>query len=229
MASATSNSSSLLKPFRQLSTISTATSSSSIPIQPSENTISNQETTILLQLLGEIIFFYLKFYVAFNTVQAISRRVVGTAEETSTYSSLGFCTVNCRPTASNYQLSHLRLCRGSNPGLRGGRRECYHSATVAPKWDYKGKPLFIGGLKCVIFWRERMVFITDIYIKEFANTKVINKGLQLNISKMFVILKPCRLYKGTNSKDWQWWEKCRYQTSYWVQDVIYPAIVHIKM
>ena len=36
------------------------------------------------------------------------------------YSSLGFCTVNCRPTASNYQLSHLRLCWESNPGLRGG-------------------------------------------------------------------------------------------------------------
>ena len=34
--------------------------------------------------------------------------------------------------ASNYQLSHLRPCRESNPGLRGGRRECYHSATVAP-------------------------------------------------------------------------------------------------
>ena len=32
------------------------------------------------------------------------------------------CTVNCRPTASKYQLSHC---------LRGGRRECYHSATVA--------------------------------------------------------------------------------------------------
>ena len=48
------------------------------------------------------------FYVAFNTVQVISRRVVGRAEETSTYSSLGFCTVNCRPTASNYQLSHLQ-------------------------------------------------------------------------------------------------------------------------
>ena len=48
------------------------------------------------------------------------------------YSSLGFCTVNCRPTASNYQLSHLRPWRGSNPGCRGGRRECYHSATVAP-------------------------------------------------------------------------------------------------
>ena len=47
-------------------------------------------------------------YVAFNTVQVISRRVVGRAEETSTYSWLGFCTVNCRPTASNYQLSHLR-------------------------------------------------------------------------------------------------------------------------
>ena len=51
---------------------------------------------------------YLGFYVAFNTVQVISRWVVGRAEETSTYSSLGFCTANCRPTASNYQLSHLR-------------------------------------------------------------------------------------------------------------------------
>ena len=53
-------------------------------------------------------FIYLGFYVAFNTVQVISRQVVGRAEETSTYSSLGLCTVNCRPTTSNYQLSHLR-------------------------------------------------------------------------------------------------------------------------
>ena len=54
------------------------------------------------------LFIYLGFYIAFNTVQVISRWVVGRAEETSTYSSLGFCTVNCRPTASNYQLSHFR-------------------------------------------------------------------------------------------------------------------------
>ena len=33
-----------------------------------------------------------------------------------------FCTVNCRPTASNYQLSHLRPCREPDPSLRGGRR-----------------------------------------------------------------------------------------------------------
>ena len=76
---------------------------------------------------------YVGFYVAFNTVQVISRRVVERAEETSTHSSLGFCTVNCWPTASNFQLSHLRLCREWNPGLRGGRRECYHSATVVPR------------------------------------------------------------------------------------------------
>ena len=82
--------------------------------------------------LNEDLFIYLGFYVAFNTVQVISRRVVGRAEETSTYSSLGFCTVNCRPTASNYQLSHLRTCGDRTPALRGGRRECYHSATVAP-------------------------------------------------------------------------------------------------
>ena len=87
--------------------------------------------------LGKIfLFIYLGLYVAFKTVQVISRGVVGRAEETSTYSSLGFCTVNCRPTASNYQLSHLRPCQESNPGLRGGRRECYHSATVAPpNWE----------------------------------------------------------------------------------------------
>ena len=33
------------------------------------------------------LFIYLGFYVAFNTVQVISRRVVGRAEEPSTYSS----------------------------------------------------------------------------------------------------------------------------------------------
>ena len=77
-------------------------------------------------------FIYLGFYVTFNTVQVISRWVVGRAEETSTYSSSGFCTVNCRPTASNYQLSHLRPGREPNPSLRGGKRECYLSATVTP-------------------------------------------------------------------------------------------------
>ena len=46
------------------------------------------------------------------------------------------CTVNCPPMASNYQLSLLRLWRESNPGLRGGRRECYHSATMAPVKRY---------------------------------------------------------------------------------------------
>ena len=58
---------------------------------------------------------YLGFYVAFNTVQVISQRVVGMAEETSTYSWSGFCTVNCRPTASNYRLSQLRSDWEPNP------------------------------------------------------------------------------------------------------------------
>ena len=70
------------------------------------------------------LFIYFGFHVTFNTVQVISRRVVGRAEETSTYSWSRFCTVNCQPTASNYQLSHLRSGREPNPSLRGGRREC---------------------------------------------------------------------------------------------------------
>ena len=36
------------------------------------------------------LFIYLGFYIAFNTVQVISQRVVGRAEETSTYSGKGF-------------------------------------------------------------------------------------------------------------------------------------------
>ena len=80
--------------------------------------------TIYLSSLG--------FYVAFNTVQLILRRVVQRAEETSTYSWSRFCTINCRLTASNYQLSHLRSGWELNPDLRGGRRECYPSATMAP-------------------------------------------------------------------------------------------------
>ena len=39
--------------------------------------------------------------------------------------SFTLCTVNCRPTASNYQLSHLRSGRSPNPDLRGRRQECY--------------------------------------------------------------------------------------------------------
>ena len=77
------------------------------------------------------LFVYLGFYIAFNTVQVISRWVVLWAEEYILLVSR-FCTVNCWPTASNYQLFHLRLCWEPNPDLRGGRRECYHSATVAP-------------------------------------------------------------------------------------------------
>ena len=49
------------------------------------------------------------------------------------------------------------------------------------------KTYLIGGQKYVIFLGKSS-FITDIYIKEFSNGKVINEGVQLNISKMLVIL-----------------------------------------
>ena len=61
----------------------------------------------LVGLLSRYRFIYLGFYIAFNTVQVISQRVVLLAEETSTYSWSRLCTINCRPMASNYQLSHL--------------------------------------------------------------------------------------------------------------------------
>ena len=46
------------------------------------------------------------------------------------FARVGYCKL---PT-NGKQLPAFPLepVRGSNPGLRGGRRECYHSATVAP-------------------------------------------------------------------------------------------------
>ena len=77
------------------------------------------------------LFIYLGFYVAFNTAQDISRGVVGRAEETSTtYSWSRFCTVNCRPTASNYQLSHLSPCGDRTPASEVGGE----SVTTLPPW-----------------------------------------------------------------------------------------------
>ena len=44
--------------------------------------------------------------------------------------------VYCKLPTNGKQLPAFPLepMRGSNPGLRGGRRECYHSATVAPEF-----------------------------------------------------------------------------------------------
>ena len=78
-----------------------------------------------------VYFVYLGFYVAFNTVQVISRRVVGRAKETMQY--IEFTRVlyyNCRPTASNYQLSHLSPCRDWTPASEVGGE----SVTTLPLW-----------------------------------------------------------------------------------------------
>ena len=71
-------------------------------------------------------------FTSLSTLQVISWQAVGMEEETSTYSWSRLCTVNCRPMASNYQLSHLRLGWETNFDVRGGRPECSHSITMAP-------------------------------------------------------------------------------------------------
>ena len=47
--------------------------------------------------------------------------------------------VYCKLPTNGKQLPAFPLepVRGSNPGLRGGRPECYHSATVAPLYPYE--------------------------------------------------------------------------------------------
>ena len=125
-------------------------------------------------LCHAFLFIYCGFYVTFNTVQVISRRVIGRAEETSTYSSSGFCTVNCRPAASNYQLSHLRPCWEWNPGLRGGRQECYHSATVAPFYPGALKVVRAGG------WvGGRWEKVCPVYISETVRCRKLILGTDI--------------------------------------------------
>ena len=63
------------------------------------SSVSYIKVQIIFKKIMCILFylFYFSFgvYVTFDTVQVISRPVVGRAEETSTYSLLGFCTVIC--------------------------------------------------------------------------------------------------------------------------------------
>ena len=59
-------------------------------------------SNILARSLDYSLFIYLGFYVTSNTIQVISRRVVGRAEETSTFSWSGFCTVNCRQVTTSF-------------------------------------------------------------------------------------------------------------------------------
>ena len=96
-------------------------------------------------------FIYLGFYVAFNTVQVISRQVVGRAEETSTCSSSGFCTVNCRPTASNYQLPTLGRAGNRTPASEVGGE----SVPTLPPWPL----VFVLDSYCLLF-----IFIQEVNV-----------------------------------------------------------------
>ena len=67
-----------------------------------------------------------------GTLLIIMYQVVGRAGETSIYSWSRFCTINCRPTASNYQPSYMRTGWDLNSDFTGGRQVCHHCATMAP-------------------------------------------------------------------------------------------------
>ena len=72
-----------------------------------------------------------------------------------TYSWSMFCAVNCWPRASNFQVSHLMWGQEPNSDLKGGRRECYHSATVAPLVSNMILNLIVGPMTCYL----RMIII----------------------------------------------------------------------
>ena len=89
---------------------------------------------LVRQMFLKLIFIY---YLSIWVLTTLSTHCIGhittgsfMCRETSSYSQSRFCTVNFRPTASNYQLSNLRSDPDSNFDLRGVTQKCYHSATV---------------------------------------------------------------------------------------------------
>ena len=64
----------------------------------------------------------------------------------------------------------LEPTQGSIPGLRGGRRECYHSATVAPIWSMRMWPYFVvllnSGKNQTIFF---FTFHSTCHLLELSN------------------------------------------------------------
>ena len=76
------------------------------------------------------LFIYLGFNAAFNTGHITMGSWKGRGNQYIEFARVVYCKL---PT-NGKQLPAFPLepMRGSNPGLRGGRRECYQSATMAP-------------------------------------------------------------------------------------------------
>ena len=93
-------------------------------------------------------FIYLVFYITPTISLVILWRVVLLPEETSTHSWSRFCTVNCQPMVSNYQLSPHEV----GPGLercswRGWR--CHHGPQTQI-WDKKTRMIFSRDFKPLV-------------------------------------------------------------------------------
>ena len=64
----------------------------------------------------------------------------------------------CKLPTNGKQLPAFPLepVRGSNPGLRGGRRECYHSATVIPIKSQRGDEVDVQ-VKHKVHWPHEAI------------------------------------------------------------------------
>ena len=80
--------------------------------------------------------YYFVFFITPSTLSIILWWVVGRAEETNTYSWSRFCTVNCWPTTSSYQLFHMRLGRALNSELRG-ENTIQHGPQVTSTYNHQ--------------------------------------------------------------------------------------------
>ena len=107
---------------------------------------------------GLYLFIYLGFYIAFNTVQVISQLVVGRTDETSTYSSSGFCKL---PT-NGKQLPAFQL--EAVPGTK----------TRAQKWEARELPLCHRGPPQpgleIKFLSKMMILWPMLHICQVQNT-----------------------------------------------------------
>ena len=99
------------------------------PYQNCQSALAVRRTITMSRLHLVCYLYWFGFHITFNTVQVISRWVVLWAEETSTCSWTRFCTVNCGPMASNYQLFS---CSGFEVWTSKVGGECVTTVTPCP-------------------------------------------------------------------------------------------------
>ena len=129
-------------------------------------------------------FINLGFHITFRTVQVTSGLVVLWAEDTSMYSWSRFCTVNCRPSVSNYQLSHIRSWVWT-ADFRGGKWVYYQCGPLEYTWNKAVHPTLNKSMR-----KNKLIIMKKIWTitQELVSTRKAQASTRTICWKFWIIL-----------------------------------------